>query len=66
MPPRLVLSHSLDVGLRFVVIESSLHSSVVPTRWESILFLHGFFRFKDFWRRRNAPTGLLAEFVRGD
>ena len=48
------LSHRLDIGLRVVVLEDPLHSCVVPTWWESILFLHGFFRFEDFWRRRKA------------
>ena len=36
------------------MIEHPLHSGVVPTWWKSILFLHGFFRFEDFWRRFNA------------
>ena len=36
------------------MIEDSLHSCLVPTRWESILFLHAFFRLEGFWRRRKA------------
>lgn len=47
----------------FVVLENPLHSGLVPTWRKSILFLlHRFFRFEDFWRRRNALS--LAELVR--